>query len=236
MKYVIIIPARSGSKGLVSKNMKHLNGRPMIYYTLKAAQACSFVDLVFLTTDSLEIRNFCESEGLTGPSLNYLRPTELSGDLASTNDVIMDVLSYLNTLNLYPENIIILQPTSPVRGVGHLEAAIKQYEESGKKVLISVSKVIEHPSECVEINNEGWEFLRGSDATRRQDYKGGFYFVNGAIYIYNTKHYLNHSVLLEKESTGFFIMEKEFGVDVDDLYDFCRAEMTLNYLNLKNIL
>ena len=85
MKYLTVITARGGSKGIPGKNIKHLVGKPLILYTVEAARKVFQDQYIYVSTDSQEIKNTVESTGLEVP---FLRPTELATDTSSSEDVL----------------------------------------------------------------------------------------------------------------------------------------------------
>ena len=102
-----IIPARSGSKGIINKNLKNFCGTPLIGHTINQAKSSKFIDKIFVSTDSEDIKKVAISFGAEVP---FLRPRELATDSASSVDVILHAIDKLN-YNIF----ILLQPTSPLR-------------------------------------------------------------------------------------------------------------------------
>ena len=93
MKHIAIIPARSGSKGVKNKNIKYLNGKPLIAHTIQAAQASGIYSNIYVTTDSQEIADIALAEGALIP---FLRSQDLANDSALAVDVMIDVLNKIN--------------------------------------------------------------------------------------------------------------------------------------------
>jgi len=228
LKVLAIIPARGGSKGIQKKNIIKLNEKPLIQYTIDVAKQSKKIDRIFLSSDDHEIINVSKKLGL---SSNYIRPDNFASDTATATDVILDALSWLErNEDYYPDAVMLLQPTSPLRTLDDINGAIKQFTEDSKECLVSVHEMLEHPYECVyDIDENDWKYLakQNKTATRRQDYKKNFFYINGAIYIVNVDFFKKEEVLISEESTSFYVMPHERGIDIDEYGDLKRAEFLL---------
>ena len=97
--------------------------------------------------------------------------------------------------------------------------------------------MIEHPYECVcDIESDKWHYLAEQEktATRRQDYKQSFYYINGAIYIVNVDFFKNEKVFIKSKDTSFYVMSHERGIDIDEYSDLKKAEFSMRALNIEN--
>ena len=112
VKRIAIIPARSGSKGLKDKNIKLLNGKPLIVYSIDAAIKSNAFDIVFVSTDS-EI--YAEIAMKAGADAHFLRSEINSSDKASSWDTVREVIQRFEEEGKYFDEIMLLQPTSPLR-------------------------------------------------------------------------------------------------------------------------
>ena len=120
-----IIPARGGSKGIPRKNIKNLNGKPLLEYTVDAINKCKLIDRAILSTDDDEIINIGSKLGLEVP---FKRPLNLAQDDTPALPVIKHALNALEDIDGYkPDVIIILQPTSPLRTNKHISEALNLY-------------------------------------------------------------------------------------------------------------
>ena len=222
---LIVIPARGGSKGLPKKNIKLLNKKPLIHYTIEAARKIFEDRFIFVSTDSNEIKSVCEQTGLKVP---FLRPDYLSTDISSTEDVIHHALKYfILEYKIEPDCIILLQPTSPFRNTKHISEALKLFNKN-LDMVVSVKKTKSNPYYVLyEENKIG--FLTKSktgDFSRRQDCPR-VWELNGAIYIINTK------ALKEKKIRNFkklvkYEMNQLDSLDIDDELDFEFSEYKIN--------
>jgi N-acylneuraminate cytidylyltransferase/CMP-N,N'-diacetyllegionaminic acid synthase len=232
MKILAFIPARGGSKGIPRKNLVPLGGKPLIQYTIEAAQESSLLDAIFLSTDNREIMDFCISCGLGVP---YQRPEHLAADDSPMMDAVVDALRWLSAQggkNSKPDAVLLLQPTSPLRTAQDIDRAIGQFIANSSESLLGVHAMREHPSECIKKGAQGqdWEYLavHSRVVTRRQDYLDEFYFINGAIYLATTDFILCEQRFVTRGVTDLFIMDPSHGVDIDDLYGLQYAEFLLN--------
>jgi CMP-N-acetylneuraminic acid synthetase len=124
-KVLAIIGARSGSKGLKDKNIKQLNGKPLIAWTIEAALASSIIDLVIVSTDSKEYAEIAKSYG----AQVVLRPEELAGDDASLMAALQHGYQKVQESVGSFDVLVNLQPTSPLRTHIHIDQALAMYEK-----------------------------------------------------------------------------------------------------------
>lgn len=219
MNPLIIIPARAGSKGLKNKNSKILVGKPLILYTIEAARAIFDDNLICISTDSDEILKLCKSIGL---KVHFVRPDNLSTDEASGMDVINHAVSfYEKSLNYFPDTIILLQPTSPLRNEKHISEALLLFKEVD--MVVSVKKSKSNPYFNLFEEENGYLIKsKKSNFTRRQDCPS-MYEYNGAIYIINTKS-LKENNSLNFKKTIKYVMDEKSSVDIDNEMDFILAK------------
>lgn len=184
MNFLFLIPARGGSKGIPRKNIKLLNNRPLILYSIDIARFFADDKNICVSTDDDEIINIVKAYGLSVP---FLRPAELATDYASGNDVIMHALNYYENNGLFFDAIVELQPTSPLRQVSDVKNAIDLFDKS-LDMVVSVKETASNPYYVLfEENNEGYlEQSKKGDFVRRQDCPK-VYELNGAVYVINTE-------------------------------------------------
>ncbi len=125
---------------------------------------------------------------------------------------------------------MLLQPTSPLRTARDIDAAVRLYRESNKHSLLSVNAMSEHPYECVELTSEGWSYLvkDASGASRRQDYRNAYYYINGAIYITRVDLFQRSGKMMDEDSVCFYPMAREHSVDIDEAVDLNLAQALLS--------
>lgn len=224
MKIMAFIPARGGSKGIPRKNLALLNGKPLIQYTLEAAQKSKKVDEIFISTEDSEIIALCRPLGFEFP---YIRPEELATDTASLVDVIIHALDWKKkNKNEIPDAVVLLQPTSPLRSTEDIDGAIEQFIIKKVDTLIGVHAMIEHPYECIRLVGNSWSYLArpSREVYRRQDYRENFYFINGAIYIVKTDFLMKEKKLIVEGVSDIYFMSPAHGIDIDHSFQLKLAE------------
>tara|TARA_Y100001970_G_scaffold219769_1_gene269737 strand:+ start:22767 stop:23480 length:714 start_codon:yes stop_codon:yes gene_type:complete len=237
MKILIFIPARGGSKGIIGKNLHNVAGKKLIQYTIDIALALnnksndSIEWVPFLSSDDNKIIEYCAKNGL---HTDYRRPDDLSGDGSSIIDAIYDALKWQEEREELPDLILVLQPTSPIRFLEEIETAVERFLKSNLSSLVSVSKMKEHPFECVKLDGSKWEYLDIPERNikGRQDYNQNYYFIDGNFYIVTSSFLLKNMNLISKKETEFFELEREWPVDIDEESDLILAESLIKKLNL----
>jgi len=218
-----IVPARGGSKGLPDKNIKILNGKPLIAYTIEAAQLAKNVDSIIVSTDNNKIAEIAVE---LGSEIPFLRPDYLAADTSLAVD------NYIYTLNRLEKesrkkinNFIVLQPTSPLRTVSDIDNAINIFKEKNADSVISYTEE-EHPVYWHKKINDDLSIkdVFESDLKNRQEYEKTYY-PNGAIFIFKTE--LIYSGKYYSKNSYAYIMPKNQSVDIDTLADFKYAEYLL---------
>lgn len=224
-KYLIVIPARGGSKGIPRKNIKLLNGKPLIHYTIEAAQNIFDSSRICVSTEDLEINAIAKKSGL---NYSYLRPEKLSTDISSSRDVVLDVIDHYQNQGQVFETIILLQPTSPFRTSKHILEAISLYESSDCEMVVSVKKTKSNPYfNLFEENESGnLELSKKGNFTSRQSVPITYEY-NGAIYIFS-KETIQSKQFSEFERIKKYEMSAIDSVDLDEPLDWKLAELIFN--------
>lgn len=222
-RILALIPARGGSKGIPGKNIRDLNGKPLIAYTVCAARNSKYIDKVVVSTDSQEIASVAQKYGAEIP---FLRPAELATDTSKSIDSMIHCIKSLSKMGENFDTVLLLQPTSPLRDSMDIDAAIETFYRYGGEGLVSVSAVDDHPILIRSLNEKGElrNLLNQGSTYRRQDMPR-FYRVNGAIYIYSSTEILKGISLNDGRIP--YIMEKKHSVDIDSLSDFYLADYYL---------
>lgn len=222
MKQIAVIPARSGSKGLKDKNIKVLNGKPMMAYTIEAALNSKLFDCVHVSTDSAQYASIAKQYGADVP---FLRDKELADSKASTWDALRDVIQKYKEAGREFDAVTLLQPTSPLRSAADIREAHCIFQEKNADSVVSVCQM-EHPIQiCNTLGENGslYQFLDSNRIGARQD-QAVYYRINGAIYILKLWMLLKKENIYNKNSYAY-IMSKAHSVDIDDYLDFKLAEI-----------
>ena len=225
MRTLVVIPARSGSKGLPDKNIKLLNGKPLIHYSIEVAQQIFNNEDICISTDSDKYIKIAEKTGLRIP---FVRPETLSTDNATTQDVLLHCLDFYEQKGVFYDYILLLQPTSPLREKKHLEDILMENNEDCD-MIVSVKETDSNPYYVLlKENEEGYlKKLMKGEFTRRQDCPK-VYEYNGSMYL------IRVSSMKEKLISSFtkikkYEMHSKYSLDIDSEIDFKLAEVLLDY-------
>ena len=229
MKNLAIIPARSGSKGLVDKNIKLLAGKPLLAYSIEAATKSGIFDTVMVSTDSEKYAQISRDYGAEVP---FLRSEQTSSDTASSWDAVAEVLERYHEMGIEYDTFMLLQPTSPLRTSENIREAYKEMGEKKANSVISLCEVDHSPLQCnvlpESLSLEG--FIREEAKGKRRQDMPIFYRFNGAIYLSNVKYFLENRDIFKNQCYAY-IMNKHTSIDIDDEYDFAIAEVLLQKLS-----
>lgn len=227
MKNIAIITARSGSKGLKDKNIKLLEGKPLLAYSIEAALQTGLFDCVHVSTDSGHYADIARQYGADVP---FLRDAELATDTAGTWDVLRAVVNRYLQLGQQFDTVTLLQPTSPLRDAEDIRAAFDIFKEKAADSVISVCEVEHSPKLCNTLgtDNSMNGFVDLSQVGRRQE-MDTYYRLNGAIYIQKTSLLMEQGNLYGEKSYAY-VMSQEHSVDIDTELDFLFAETIMRAL------
>ena len=222
MRTLVIIPARGGSKGIPRKNIKPLNGKPLIYYSIDTARAITSDDNICVSTDDEEIKSVVEEYGLKVP---FLRPDELATDTAGTYEVLLHALDFYEKKGRQYDAVLLLQTTSPFRTTEQVKEAIRLFEEADADMVVSVKECSANPYYNVfEEDMNGYLHISKGEGNifRRQD-APMVYEYNGAIYVMNA-HTLTHTHMHKMNRRIKYVMDERTSFDLDTMQDWNIAE------------
>ena len=216
MKIIGVIPARSGSKGIKNKNIVNLNGKPLIYYTIKAVKK-SKIKKFIVSSDSNKILNISKKYGVKNL---FLRPKKFSLDSTRSIELFKYLRSVLEKYYTF-DAIMILQPTSPLRRSADINKAIDLFNKNKCDSVISVCSVGgTHPARVKYLNKNEYiidpKFSEKKEGQNRQELRSA-YIKNGAIYLFKKKN-LNKNSIKGKKSLAM-IMARNLSINIDDKYD-----------------
>jgi len=232
-KVLCTICARGGSKGVKNKNIKEINGKPLIAYTIEQAKESGLFEHIVLSTDSEAIANIVKEYGA---EVFFKRSAKMASDTAGKLDVIRDAFvrseEHYNTTFDY---LIDLDATAPLRNVEDVRNSFKQFIANNNDNLITAMPSRRSPYfNLIEQNREGKVYLSktlDSVIVRRQDAPKS-YDMNASIYIWKRDVILNEkSIFLEK--TGLYVMPEERSIDIDTPLDYKFVEFLMKENNVK---
>jgi len=216
-----IITARGNSKGILRKNLYPLNGKPLIYWTIKEAKQSKKISRIVVTSEDEEILAFSKKEGVE----IIERPNELSGDSTSSAEVIRHALEYLKEKENYiAKAFILLQPTSPLRTADDIDSSLDLFLQNECSAVVSSYRLKKTPLKNFILNEKGYlEAIRTEYLFSSRHNLPETVSPNGAIFIIKTDLFLQTNSLLAKDTLPFF-MEEERSIDIDSIDDIEAAE------------
>ena len=223
-KILALIPARGGSKGIKRKNIRDLNGKPLIAYSILAARESRYIDEVFVSTEDEEIAAVAREYGASIP---MMRPAGLAQDKSTTISVVCHAVRNFISANEW-DALVLLQPTQPLRTAEDIDGAIEYFYGHDRQGLVSVSPVTDHPilMRRFEDGDRLVRLLEQGSTVRRQDMPE-YYRVNGAVYI-NAVEKIDEATSFNDNEIGYR-MEQSHSVDIDEEADLAVAAFYLKH-------
>ena len=223
---LVVVPARGGSKGVKLKNIRTINGVPLVALVGHVVKELSYVDRAVVSTDHPEIAAIARGAGLDVP---FMRPEELSGDFVSDWAVLNHALRECERLDGRQYDVVVmLQPTSPFRKPQHVTAAVEKLIKGGYDAVWTVSETDSkaHPLKQLVIRKDVLDFYEpaGTHIIARQQL-APVYHKNGVAYVMTRDCILN-TKNIKGERTSFVVID-EFMVNIDTELDFKLAEFVL---------
>tara|TARA_Y100000389_G_scaffold205146_1_gene264134 strand:- start:32975 stop:33655 length:681 start_codon:yes stop_codon:yes gene_type:complete len=226
MKFAIIVPARKGSKTIKDKNLFKINNKSLVEYTFSQIKNLNYQK--FVLSDDFRILKKALKYKI---NTSYQRPPETSD---SKSSMVKTLLHFVKWLKIYDDKIselIVLQPTSPLRVKKDVINAINIYKKKKFHSLFSISESLEHPYEAIDVKNlknNSWKYVlkKSKMFYRRQDFDINSYFINGAIYIINIKK-LEIGKSMVTKNHGLYLMNKFNSLDINDIEDIKVAKKLL---------
>ncbi len=221
---IAFIPARGGSKSIPLKNIKPINGKPLIYWTLKAASDAKSVDKIILATDSKEIKQTAISFNLPKVEV-YDREPQNAQDTSSTESVMLE---YINKSALKSDdNFILIQATSPLLKAEYIDNLLEYYLKSDFDSIFS--GVREKQFHWIESDDKVLNPINYNpqNRPRRQDFQG-IIAENGACYINKAGNILRDKCRLSGK-IGAYELPAETAYEIDEQVDWIIVENLLKY-------
>lgn len=224
MKRLFLIMARGGSKRLPGKNIKLLNGKPLIGYAIDCAVELSNSDNIYVSTDDDAIIKVVEDYGVKVP---FKRPAELAEDSSSSESAMLHAIDFYENSHGKLDYIVLLQPTSPFRKTIHVKEAIELFEANPDvDMVVSVKKAGYNPySNMFEENTKG--YLKKSKTIEGEI--PSVYSYNGAIYVINVNSLRNYKRHTNFEKIIKYEMEELHSIDIDEKVDWLLAEQIIKH-------
>lgn len=218
-EYILIIPARGGSKRILNKNLKFLDKKPLIEYSIEYALKYLPKERIWINSDSEKILDIGQKYGIQ----LFKRIDELARDETKTVEVLKDHISKIKIGYKY---LILLQPTSPIRPIDLIKKASKILESNKFKSLFTVSLL---EKKIGTIRNNKFLPTNYNLGQRSQDLKKSYY-ENGLLYI-SSKHLIQRNILINQDSFPLVTGGLESIIDIDYNEDFELAELIIKHGN-----
>lgn len=233
-KVLAIIPARGGSKGLPGKNIRPLQGLPLLAWPIKAALNSRYIDRVIVTTDDTHIAEIAKQHGADVP---FIRPAHLALDSSPSSEAILHALDFCAMDEGEYDYVVLLEPTSPLTESADVDSALEMLIAGNGRAIVGASRVkSSHPVYCATIGDDKFlkPYHRDSFAkpVRRQDVDD-LYFFDGSLYISEVKKY-RETVTFYHESTLPYIVPAWKALEIDTLLDFFMIEAVMNNKELQH--
>ena len=232
MKILCTICARAGSKGVTNKNLRPINSKPLIVYSIEQALATKLFDQIVVSSDSAEIRNVALANGATDA---VERPFELASDTAPKLPAIRHCVESAEKKFGQFEVIIDLDATAPLRDPEDILGALELLKTTNSDNVITGTPAHRSPYfNLVETNEQGIVHLSKQPRAavdRRQDSPECF-DMNASIYVWR-RHALFENETLFTKSTRLFVMPRERSIDIDSQADFDMVEWLMTKGNTK---
>lgn len=224
-----LVNARGGSKGVPRKNIVPIAGKPLIAWTLEAAQKAESVRRLIVSTDDPEIAEVARRWGAEVP---VLRPPELAQDDTPQVHVVLHILEYLETSHGYrPDYVLLLQPTSPLRSPEDIDGAVELALRCDAESVVSVCEARSHPYWCRRLTPDGklLPFVEAAlwSVSRQQLPKA--YQFNGAIFLVRRESVVEKRAFVTGDSLAY-VMPRERSLDIDDTWDLHVARLIMENL------
>ena len=221
IKILGIIPARGGSKSIPLKNIKLINNKPLINYSIEGALKSKIFDHIIVSTDHKKIKKISSKYKKI---IVFDRTKKISSDNASTEVVVKDVLKKIQDLKNYtPDWVFILEPTSPLRSIETIKKAKKIIKNKKNfNSLISIKKIDHDPA---RLNKDKLNFI--FKRTNNRQKRIPLYCETSTLYCVKNNYFLKRKKIVEEKPLGFLIPKIE-SIDINDIEDFKIAEKILN--------
>ncbi len=220
-----VIPARGGSKGIPNKNLVPLGGEPLIAWTIRAARAAGHVRRIIVSTEDSEI---AEVSANLGAEVPFMRPSALAQDDTPGTAAPLHALRWLAKNESYhPNQMILLQPTSPLRQASDIDEAINLLRSRKGDAVLSLTAVHHHPEWMFQMDSSARiSHYSTADLNRNRQELPDRYAENGAIFLVQCERFLAEESWYSERTYGY-LMPEERSIDINTESDLRLAEFLL---------
>jgi CMP-N,N'-diacetyllegionaminic acid synthase len=234
IKVLGFIPARGGSKGVYKKNIRIVNGKPLIAYSIEHALKSKHLDRVVVSTNDAEIADVSQRYG----AMVIPRPAKFSGDKSPTYDAVIHAIDWLKARDETYDVVAVIEPTSPLRKPGDLDAAITFFLKHIKTAdsLVSLGEIhLENPYIAKKVERGYVKPLipmKQSFSQRQQ--LPPVYFPYGVIYLSKIESLIKYKTFYQKRTIPYYI-ERWQNYEVDDFYDYLCVDRIAKHRSTKKV-
>jgi CMP-N,N'-diacetyllegionaminic acid synthase len=220
--------ARGGSKSIHKKNIKPINGVPLIAYTIIEALLSRFLTRYIVSTDGEDIRDVALAYGAEVP---FLRPDDLASDTASSMDAMQHAVAWVEAdEGVRYDYVVELMCTNPMKTVSDIDGSIEKLIKTGADSVIAVHRLDDHHPIRIKkiVDDKLQDFcLPEKLETRRQDLKPDAYIRSGSIYALTRDHLMVDGQRYGSDNSRPWILDPHKGVNLDSQMDFRMAELLI---------
>lgn len=229
-KILAVVLARKNSKGLPGKNIKNLNGKPLVAWPISTAKKSKYIDKIILSTDCKEIASIGETYGAIIP---FIRPDNLSEDNSRSEDALIHAIDFLDLEREHYDYVVLLEPTSPLTEAFDIDRALEQLINNtfSYTALVSIGEVTaSHPLFCFSLDQNMAIKPYSSEQNeitipRRQDINPLF-FCDGSLYISSIKEFIIKKTFYHSNTMGF-VMPEWKNLEIDRELDLFLVEQIM---------
>jgi len=223
-RFLAVVPARGGSKGVPRKNIRIMAGKPLIEWTIEQAAQSRYIDRVIVSSEDEEI---CQVAKHSGAEVPFVRPMELATDTASGVDVLCHAVENAGADYDY---VVLLQPTSPLRESTDIDAAIELCVRRAVASVVSVSEATKSPYWMYQMTEGGTLSPVVENAATNRQQLPRTYALNGAVYVLKVSQLLARRKIIDAQTLGY-VMPNERSYDIDSETDFLVCEFFKKRMN-----
>ena len=226
----VIIPLRAGSKGIKNKNIALFNGEILVNFLIKKILKIKNINKIYILTDSEKYKKKILKHQKVDTS--YIRSKKLSEDNSSIYELIDDFLKFIQKRNILINKILMFQVTSPLLNIIEIKKTLSFILDKKLSSLFHVTKMIEHPEDCIKGLKNNWRPLSKKRVVNRQNYNQNYYFITGSLFYFTKKFFQKYKVTYNKSSFAYKVDKINF-IDIDSRFDLEVAKKILN-LKIRN--
>ncbi len=230
-KNLAVITARGGSKRIPRKNIKPFCGKPIISYSVEAAQSSGIFDEVMVSTEDGEIARIAKKLGAKVP---FLRSEENAGDMAMTHEVVLEVLEQYAKQGIRFDTVCCIYPTAPFLTGGKLRESMELLEGTKADGVIPIVRYAFPPQRCFVVEHGMVQFKWEENRLKRSQDLEPYYHDSGQFYLLRVQPFLKEKNMLLKHMVPMFLDEMEVQ-DIDTQKDWDIAEFKYRMLQEKRV-